>query len=299
MPDYDVSFKMVARASGQQLARLAGLDCHQWQPIGGEVQATERLADRAFRARRGRDRCVVYMEAYTRWNKHARWNVLAKSGLLSERERLPTQSLVYVLLPQGYPPARGGQPSRGKRPPRGTFRLQVNKRPTQQVWFEEICFWKEKPQPWWEEAPGLMALYPLCQHGTAPGTAVAHAAQSIVSHVADPLARADLLVTLAIFGRLKLPQGQVLDLIGRNQMIESPMYQEILAEGHARGQVNTKRDDIVEALTLRFGAAATAEFAEALRGLEDLARLADLFRVALGCRKLSEFRKALDAAAGK
>jgi hypothetical protein len=291
MPDYDASFKIVARASGRQLAQLAGFDCRQWEPIGGEVQATERLADRAFRARRGRDRCVVYMEAYTRWDRDAPWSVLAKSGLLSERERLPTLSLVYVLLPRGYQKQRG------------TFRLKVEGKATQQVWFQEVCFWKEQPEAWWEEAPGLMALYPLCRHRTTPQAAVAHAAQNIAGRVADSVTRADLLVTLAIFGRLRLPQAQVLDLIGRQQMIESPMYQEILAEGRAEGRaeekINTTREHIRDTLGVRFGPEAATEFADALRGIGDLSRLSELFRVALGCRRLTEFRKAIEPATDK
>ena len=67
MPDYDAGFKIVARHAGQALARLAGVLCDHWEPLTGEVQATERLADRVFRARRGRDKFVVYMEAYTRF----------------------------------------------------------------------------------------------------------------------------------------------------------------------------------------------------------------------------------------
>jgi hypothetical protein len=51
MPDYNRGFKIVAKAAGPQLGRLAGV-MGRWQPIGGEVQATERLADRAFRGGR-------------------------------------------------------------------------------------------------------------------------------------------------------------------------------------------------------------------------------------------------------
>lgn len=120
MPDYDASFKIVARTSGRELAQLAGIACRRWQRIGGEVQATERLADRAFLAQGDRERFVVYMEAYTRWDASVPWSVLAKAGLLSERERLPTQSVAYVLLPKGYQPQEG------------TFRLAVNDEPTQQ-----------------------------------------------------------------------------------------------------------------------------------------------------------------------
>lgn len=130
MPDYDAGFKVVARVSGRQLAELAGVRCRRWEPIGGEVQATERLADRAFRAQSGRERLVVYMEAYTYWLASAPWSVLAKSALLSERERLPTVSLVYVLLPRRY------------RPQGGTLRLEVGAAPTQQVWFREVCLWE-------------------------------------------------------------------------------------------------------------------------------------------------------------
>src|SRR2546422_77957 len=152
MPDYDAGFKIVAHAAGRQLAELAGIRCQQWEPISGEVHATERLADRAFRARSGRERFVVYMEAYTRWHPAAPWSVLAKSGLLSERERLPTISLVYFLLPPGY------------RPQGGTLKLRVGSQTTQQIWFREICLWKQEPAEWWEDSPGLMPLYPLCRH---------------------------------------------------------------------------------------------------------------------------------------
>jgi hypothetical protein len=134
MPDYDVGFKFVARTAGPVLPRVARVACQGWEPIGGEVHAVERLADRAFRTRQGSERFVIYIEAYTRWDPLAPWNVLAKSGLLSEREKLPTLSLLYVLLPRGYH-AQGG-----------TFRLCVKKFRTQQIWFKEICLWRKKPQ---------------------------------------------------------------------------------------------------------------------------------------------------------
>src|SRR5437868_12996609 len=95
MPSFDRGFKIVAHAAGRRLAGLARVACTRWRPIVSEVQAVERLADRAFRAARGRERFVVYFEAYTYWEEAIPWSVLAKSGLLSERERLPTVSLVF------------------------------------------------------------------------------------------------------------------------------------------------------------------------------------------------------------
>jgi hypothetical protein len=65
MADFDIGFKIIAREAGQELSRLAGMLCQAWEPIVDALQATERLADRAFRARIGQERFVVYMEAYS------------------------------------------------------------------------------------------------------------------------------------------------------------------------------------------------------------------------------------------
>jgi hypothetical protein len=279
MPDYDAGFKIVARVSGRQVSRLGGVEPQAWEPLGGDVQATERLADRAFLARQGGERFVVYMEAYTRWSAAAPWSVLAKSGLLAERERLPVRSLVYVLLPRGYR-AQGG-----------TFRLALESGPAQQVWFREICLWRQEPQPWWEEAPGLMALFPLCHHQRPRREALEYPAQVTRRAARDSVVRADLLTTLALFGRLVYPDLPVLDVIGRAHMKESPLYQEILAEGRAEGQ----RAAVREALGVRFGEEAAAEFEAALNAVTDPARLAELHRLAIRCRRLTEFRRALAA----
>ena len=203
MPAADAGFKIAARVSGRQLAAMAGVSCDLWAPAVSEVQTTERLADRVFQARRGRDRFLVYMEAYTYWKSSAPWSILSKSGLLSERERLPTVSVVYILRPRGYRP-QGGQ-----------FRLAVESEPTQQVWFREICLWEQEPQPWWDQVPGLMALSPLCRQQRPPQDVLAHAAQTIAAQTPDAIQRADLLTTLAIFGKLAHPRIDVAGLIGR------------------------------------------------------------------------------------
>jgi hypothetical protein len=77
MPDYDAGLKTVARAAGPRLPRMRGIICDKYEPIGGEVQMTERLAHPAFRAQSGQERFVVYMEAYTRYQESARWSILA------------------------------------------------------------------------------------------------------------------------------------------------------------------------------------------------------------------------------
>src|SRR5207253_6567697 len=187
MPIYDSGFKIVAHHAGRYLAHLGRVAVDAWQPLVSEVQTTERLADRAFRARRGRERFIVYMEAYTLWTSTAPWSILAKSALLAERERLPVCSLVYILRPQRY------------RTQGGRFRLEVDRRPMQQVWFREVCLWEQEPQHWWTEAPAMMALYPLCRQAQPAREALAYAAAVITRAETDSVVRADLLTTLAIW----------------------------------------------------------------------------------------------------
>ena len=284
MPDYDAGFKLVARNAGRSLSQLAGVVCEHWEPIGGEVQAVERLADRAFRARQGKENFVVYMEAYTRWHRLAPWSVLAKSGLLSERERVPTLSLIYILLPRGYHSQEG------------TFRLAIGSAATQQIWFREICLWQHEPQAWWEESAGLMALYPLCRHGRSRRQAVTLAAEAIVARSPDPILRADLLTTLAIFGKLAYPTIDVIQIIGREQMRESKFLQEIEEEARTEGRVEGRRAALLETLDSRFGSDSAAQLEDVLREVKDPELLAELQRVASTCRSLTDFRRALSEA---
>jgi predicted transposase YdaD len=86
-------------------------------------------------------------------------------------------------------------------------------------------------------------------------------------------------------------------------MKESKFYQEILEEGRtagllegrAAGLLEGSRAAIHQALELRFGAEAAAPLMEALRGIGDPQRLTELHRLAIQCRRLSEFRRALAA----
>lgn len=273
MPTSDSGFKIVAHASGRQLAEVAGVVSDEWTPLVSEVQTTERFADRAFRARRGPHRFVVYMEAYTFWQREAPWNLLTKSSLLSERERLPTVCLVYVLRRRRY------------RKQHGRFRLAVGDDETQLLHFREICLWEQRPQPWWEQSPGLMALYPLCHHGMAPHRSVTHAAGAIQEAAADGIQRADLLTTLAIFGRLAYRDLDVFRVIGREQMKESPLYEEIKDEG----RLETLQASILDNLDVRFGSSEAGRVAEAVRGIADLDRLKQLHRLAAACDSMERF----------
>jgi hypothetical protein len=283
MPVFDSGFKIVTRNAGRQLTEMGGVAVDDLTPVLSEVQTTERFADRAFLARRGRHRFVVYLEAYTYWKREAPWNLLNKSGLLSERERLPTVCLVFILLPRRY------------RPQQGQFRLAVGGDVTQLLRFREICLWEQEPQLSWEQSPGLMALYPLCRHGRPPGQAIAYAAGSIQNAVRDTIVRADLLTTLGFFGRLAYRDLDVFGFIGRDQMKESSLYQEILDEG----RLEARQADVLDNLEARFGSRAAAQFAEAVHGITELDRLKHLLRVAATCTTTEQFGEELAAPPGR
>jgi hypothetical protein len=72
-------------------------------------------------------------------------------------------------------------------------------------------------------------------------------------------------------------------------MRESPFYQELVAEGE---QVGTRKD-ILQALTIRFGAEVAKEHEQAINRLENLEQLEELHKIAIKSRRASQFRRAL------
>jgi hypothetical protein len=280
MAEFDHGIKIIASTTGRQLARLAGVESQAWSPLESTLQATtELLADRVFLARQGSERFVVYFEFYTTWDRDAPWDVLAKSGLLSRREKLPTRCLLFILRKAGYK-EQGGQ-----------LRLAVGGEPTQHLWFREVPLWGLDPEPWWEEVPGLMALYPLCRHGRKPRDAVRHAAAAIEERLVDPGARADGLYLLNIFGGLAYPRLDIEGLIGREKMRESKVYRAAVEEGELKRQ----RTAILQVLRARFGPEVSAEFAAPLDALPSLERMEPLLDVAATCAHPEDFRAALGA----
>jgi hypothetical protein len=278
MAEFDHGIKRITDVSGRELARMAGVDCRRLQPVESTLpRTTEMLADRAFRASRGRERFILYFEFYTRWDRDAPWDMLAKSGFLSQREHLPTVCLAFVFQRRGFRSA-GGQ-----------LRLDALGQLTQHVRFREVPLWEQDPQPWWEEVPGLMALYPLCRHQRRPRDAITHAVGVIEARTAEGPERADFLALLGTFGKLAFPRLDVKTIIGSEKMKESPFLREIKDQG----RIEEKRIDILAILRRRFGTEADGALAARLDECPDLGHLNQLFTVALDCATLEEFRQAL------
>jgi hypothetical protein len=160
---------------------------------------------------------------------------------------------------------------------------------TQQVWFEEVCLWKQKPEAWWDFHPGLMALYPLCNHGLEAAPAVVHAAEANRHRELDSLRRADLLTTLGIFGRLKHSKLDVFSIIGREQMRESSFFQQVADEA----KVEKAREDVLEVVRVRWGEEAVSEFQQAINQMGHEEQLKSLLQLAVKSRRITQFRKGM------
>ena len=263
---------------------MAHVECDKLKPIGGEVQTTtERLADRAFLAHRGAEHFVLYFEAFARWDRHAPLNLLAKAGLLAERERLPVLPVVFILRRRGY------------RPQGGRLELRVGGEVTQLLTFREVALWEVEPQPWWEDAPALMTLYPLCRHDQRPRTAVAHAANVIEGRIVGDLERADALSLLDLFGEMAYPRLDVEAIIGREKMRESKFGRSMRLEGQHEGELRRARLAVLHVLRKRFASDALQDIESALAGVDTLEVLDALLDRAVDCRSLEAFRAELPA----
>ncbi len=278
MAEFDHGIKLITDTSARELARAAGVTCNRLRPLEGTLPATtELLADRAFRATRGRERFIVYFEFYTRWHRQAPWDMLAKSALLSQRLRLPTICLAFVLTPRGFR-SQGGQ-----------LRLEAAGAPTQQLWYREVCLWELEPQDWWEGVPGLMALYPLCRHGQMPPDAIRHAAEVIERTVVVTSEREDQLFLLGLFGELAYPRLDVERIVGSRAMWESKLVRKF----RRREQVETRQEDLLTVLRSRFGDETAADMSRVVKAVDDPELLKRLFDQALSGVGVEEFRASL------
>ncbi len=279
MPAFDSGFKMAAHTSGRRMADIAINPVDDWQPIVSEVQTAEQLRRSRLPGRRGRERFVVYFEAYTYWTKEAPWNLLAKSGLLSERERLPTVCVVFILRPRGY------------KPQEGRFQLQVEGETSQYLRLKEVCVWQLEPQKWWEEVPGLMALYPLCRQNRPARQAVSFAAEAIKAATPDTIVRENLLTSLGVFGKLVYGQLDVWSLIGRDNVKDSAIF----AEFGEEVRVEAHQKDVLAVLEERFGKRLTASCGDAIRNVTNQDKLDQLLRLAARCASIETFQRGLRA----
>ena len=171
----------------------------------------------------------------------------------------------------------------------GRIQFEVGGKVVQFVAVEEVFLWEEKPEPWWDHEPGLMALYPLCHHDEEPEAAIRHAAEAIEQNADHVLERRDFLTFLGIYSKLRYPLVNAIDIIGREKMRESAFAQEWVAEGI----LISMREVIQGILIDRFGESAAEPFIVSLGMITSREELNRLVKIAYRCPTLAEFEAAL------
>ena len=98
-----------------------------------------------------------------------------------------------------------------------------------------------------------------------------------------------MLTTLAIFGKLAYEQLDVLSLIGREQMKDSALYNDIAVEV----RVEATQAAVLAVLDERFGEPTASLCRDAIQGVTNLDKLRRLHRLGIRCRSLEEFQRGL------
>jgi hypothetical protein len=88
---------------------------------------------------------------------------------------------------------------------------------------------------------------------------------------------------------LKHRSLDVLSLIGREQMRESPFFHIVAEEGAQQA----RREAVLQVLRIRFGDKAGEEFQPLLERIQHREQLQELHKIAVTSRRVSQFRRAL------
>jgi predicted transposase YdaD len=135
---------------------------------------------------------------------------------------------------------------------------------------------------------GLIPWVPLTQYDESP-EAIVRECRERIDRAAPPNEHETLLAVTQFLARLRYNDPRLFNILGgRKAMIESPVLQEIIAEGRVQG----RRESLVAVLTTRFGAIGD-ELESDLKSIEDEARLNELIKLSASCRSLKSFRKHL------
>jgi hypothetical protein len=118
---------------------------------------------------------------------------------------------------------------------------------------------------------------------------VVYAADVIRRRATARSEQADDLFLLSIFGGLAYRNLNIRTLLGREIMMDSPIYREAVEEG----RLHQARADVLDLLEVRFGSPPPPGLSDALGAVEDETRLRELHRLAALCTSPDEVVRAL------
>jgi hypothetical protein len=138
------------------------------------------------------------------------------------------------------------------------------------------------------EDPGVMPWVPLTRF-EGPPEPIFRRCSEVIRSAAPERERANLLAVTQVLARLRYNDPTLFSLLGgRVTMIESPLLDEIRAEGEARGEALS----ILRVLRIRFGTV-SEELERQVMDLQDRLRLETLLDTAATGADLGEFVRKL------
>jgi hypothetical protein len=288
MFEYDKSSKWLIQHHGDSILRMAGVrDIDSWTALQAELVQPRQLPDGVLSVReRGQpDRDIYILEIATYPDARVLSQAVRDAALgFLERNALP-EVLVLFLHEKGHVPAADSIELRSRK---GFTRLSLSWRAVK-LWelpAEELLALGDV---------GLLPWVPLAEHAGPPDPIVSRC-RTRIDHATSPPDRENLLTETQFLLGLRYDDKSLLqslrDLLGgREVMIQSPLYQEIVEEAERNGEARAMRRAILKFLVRRFGP--TAKDLEVGLKAVEFDRLDGLIDFAVECRSLEEFRTRL------
>jgi hypothetical protein len=292
MHEYDKCSKYQIQHHGDSIVRLAGVtDIATWTPLQAELVQSRQLPDGLLEVREhGQAEPDIYiLEIASYPNARVPSQAVRDTALFDLERGILPEVIVLFLREKGHVPAADSVALRSRK---GLTRLDL-------AW-KAVKLWELPAEELLAAGDvGLIPWVPLAKFDDPPERIVSRC-RARIDNPATPIEQVGhqnlLAVTQFLLGLRYNDDPPLRDRLrallgGRKAMIESPIYQEIVAESKREGATEARQQDIIDVLVTRFGAAAKALELELKAVVFD--RLSDLVKYAGKCRNLASFRKRL------
>jgi hypothetical protein len=292
MQEYDKSSKWLIQHRGNSILRLGGVrEVVEWRPLQAEFVQSRRLPDGLIEARRqGQEKPDLFLLEISAY-PYARLSDQMIDDLAAVRldRRVLPEVLTLFLHPRGN--ARAADSVTLHSPLRWT---------TWNLRWRAVKLWTIPAEDLLAaDDIGLIPWVPLARFSGPPERIVSRCRVRIDQEapLLESFEYENLLTATQVLLGLRYNKDVTLLerlralLGGREVMIESPVYREIVEEAERKGATEARQEDILDLLVDRFGPAAMALEVE-LKAVE-FDRLSELLKLAAKCRSLAAFRKHL------
>jgi len=294
MHEYDKCGKYLIQHHGDSILRLSGVhDIDVWTPLQAEPVQARQLPDGLLEVRSpGQAQSDIFiLEIASYPDARVPSQTVRDTALVYLQRGIVPELIVLFLHEKGNVPAADSVELRSRR---GLTKWDLS--------WKAVKLWEVPAEELLAMGDvGLIPWVPLAQFAGPPDQIVSRC-RARIDHAVPPLGPVEKENLLAVTQfLLPLRYNEDVTLLrrlrallgGRQAMIESPLYQEVVEESRREGATEARRQDIMDVLEGRFGPAAQALEVE-LKAVE-YDRLSDLVKFAAKCRNLASFRKRLFA----